>query len=105
MRVASLDRLQRLLTKLPGVGEKTALRYILKLLEQDGALARDLATELAALPERIGSCERCGHLAERRETHPLLCAVCNDDRRDATVLCVVARVRLYAESGGIGEGE
>jgi recombination protein RecR len=92
MRVASLDRLQRLLTKLPGVGEKTALRYILKLLEHDGALARDLATELAALPDRIGSCERCGHLAERREGQPLLCAVCTDDRRDASLLCVVARV-------------
>ncbi len=92
MRVASLDRLQRLLAKLPGVGEKTALRYILRLLENDGALARDLAEELATLPNRIGSCERCGHLAERREALPLLCAVCTDERRDPSILCVVARV-------------
>ena len=92
MRVASLDRLQRLLAKLPGVGEKTALRYILRLLENDGALAHDLAEELATLPNRIGSCERCGHLAERREALPLLCAVCTDERRDPSILCVVARV-------------
>lgn len=92
MRIASLERLQRQLAKLPGVGEKTALRYVLRLLESDGALARDLAAELAALPERIGSCERCGNLAERSEDSALRCAVCRDERRDGSVLCVVARV-------------
>jgi recombination protein RecR len=92
MRIASLERLQRQLAKLPGVGEKTALRYVLRLLEFDGALARDLAAELAALPDRIGTCGRCGHLAERNDEPELRCAICRDERRDAAVLCVVARV-------------
>lgn len=92
MRIASLERLQRQLAKLPGVGEKTALRYVLRLLEADGALARDLAAELAALPERIGTCVRCGHLAEKADERELRCAVCRDDRRDGSLLCVVARV-------------
>jgi recombination protein RecR len=92
MRIASLERLQRQLAKLPGVGEKTALRYVLRLLEADGALARDLATELAALPDRIGTCVRCGHLAERTEEPELRCTVCRDERRDSSLLCVVARV-------------
>jgi recombination protein RecR len=92
MRIASLERLQRLLAKLPGVGEKTALRYVLRLLEQDGTLARDLAAELAALPERVGRCDRCGHLAEHDGELPLVCSVCRDEKRDATTLCVVARV-------------
>jgi recombination protein RecR len=92
MRIASLERLQRLLTKLPGVGEKTALRYVLRLLEQDGSLARDLAAELAALPDRVGRCATCGHLAENDGAVPLTCGVCRDDRRDAALLCVVARV-------------
>jgi recombination protein RecR len=92
MRIASLERLQRQLAKLPGVGEKTALRYVLRLLESDGALARDLAAELAALPDRIGTCVRCGHLAERTDEQTLQCAVCRDERRDGSLLCVVARV-------------
>jgi recombination protein RecR len=92
MRIASLERLQRQLAKLPGVGEKTALRYVLRLLEADGALARDLAAELAALPDRVGTCTRCGHLAERTDALELLCGVCRDERRDSSVLCVVARV-------------
>jgi hypothetical protein len=78
-RFASLERLQRQLAKLPGVGEKTALRYVLRLLESDGALARDLATELAALPDRIGTCVRCGHLAERTDEQTIHCAVCRDE--------------------------
>ena len=92
MRIASLERLQRLLTKLPGVGEKTALRYILKVLERDASLARDLGAELSALPDRIGACVRCGHLAEKAGGDLQLCAICNDTRRDPTILCVVARV-------------
>jgi recombination protein RecR len=52
----------------------------------------DLAHELANLHERVGRCVRCGHLAEREGAAEPVCNVCRDDRRDATILCVVARV-------------
>jgi recombination protein RecR len=65
---------------------------VLYLLATDPEIARGLATELAKLHDEIRPCEACGNLAEVDGRTPLLCAVCRDDKRDATVLCVVARV-------------
>jgi recombination protein RecR len=84
-------RLVKLLSRLPGVGEKTAQRYVLWLLTADDALSRDLGEELASLRDELGPCERCGNIAEIRDGHAV-CDVCGDSRRDAKVLCVVARV-------------
>ena len=86
-----LQRLVKLLSRLPGVGEKTAQRYVLWLLTADEALARSLGAELTALRDEVGPCERCGNVAEIREGRAL-CDVCLDGKRDAKVLCVVARV-------------
>jgi recombination protein RecR len=86
-----LQRLVKLLSRLPGVGEKTAQRYVLWLLTAEEGLARDLGAELSALRDEVGPCERCGNVAEIREGHAL-CVVCLDGKRDAKVLCVVARV-------------
>jgi recombination protein RecR len=83
--------LVKLLSRLPGVGEKTAQRYVLWLLTTDEALARGLGAELSALRDRFGPCERCGNVAEVTEGH-ILCDVCTDGKRDGRILCVVARV-------------
>lgn len=82
--------LVRLLSRLPGVGEKTAQRYVLWLLTTDEALSRDLGAELVRLREALGPCDRCGNVAERGT--PTLCEICADSKRDSKVLCVVARV-------------
>jgi recombination protein RecR len=58
-----LRRLVQLLGRLPGVGEKTARRFAL-LLVQEAELARDLARELDALPGSVGTCQRCHGIAE-----------------------------------------
>ena len=87
-------RIIELLSKLPGVGEKTAQRYLLFLLTSDEATARELGAELSVLRDYLKSCERCGNIAEVEspdEKH-VLCTVCTDNKRDATLLCVVARV-------------
>jgi recombination protein RecR len=84
-------RLSKLLSRLPGVGEKTAQRYVLWLLTTDDALPRELGAELATLRDELGPCERCGNVAEIHEGRAV-CAVCADSKRDAKVLCVVARV-------------
>lgn len=81
----------KLLSRLPGVGEKTAQRYVLWLLTADESLARSLGAELTVLRDEVGPCERCGNVAEIREGRAL-CDVCMDGKRDAKVLCVVARV-------------
>jgi recombination protein RecR len=84
-------RLVKLLSRLPGVGEKTAQRYVLWLLTAEDALPRELGSELATLRDELGPCERCGNVAEIRDGHAV-CDVCSDGKRDAKVLCVVARV-------------
>jgi recombination protein RecR len=84
-------RLVKLLSRLPGVGEKTAQRYVLWLLTADDALSRDLGAELGSLRDELGPCVRCGNVAEIRDGQAV-CDVCGDTRRDPKVLCVVARV-------------
>jgi len=84
-------RLVKLLSRLPGVGEKTAHRYVLWLLTADDALARDLGGELATLRDELGPCERCGNIAELIEGRAI-CDVCSDTKRDPRLLCVVGRV-------------
>jgi recombination protein RecR len=83
--------LVRLLSRLPGVGEKTAQRYVLWLLTADEAVSRDLGAELLRLRDALGPCERCGNVAERIEG-TAVCDICADSKRDSRILCVVARV-------------
>lgn len=87
----------RLLERLPGVGERTAARYVLHLLSADPALSTSLAKALEELHERVRPCARCGNLAEVELGHDspdtILCDICQDTRRDTSLLCVVARVQ------------
>jgi recombination protein RecR len=100
-----VHRLVKLLSRLPGVGEKTAQRYVLWLLTADEALSRDLGAELADLRDRLGPCERCGNVAERIDGHAI-CEVCADNKRDSKQLCVVARVHdlIAIERAGVMRG-
>jgi recombination protein RecR len=86
-----IRRLVKLLSRLPGVGEKTAQRYVLWLLTAEEGLSRDLGAELSGLRDALGPCERCGNVAEIEDGRAV-CDVCRDVKRDAKLLCVVARV-------------
>lgn len=90
------DRLRALIhlfARLPGVGEKTAQRYVLYLAGEEGGIAADLGRELSGLSEMVRPCERCRNLAEVDSDGRAICAICRDNRRDPTLLCVVARVQ------------
>jgi recombination protein RecR len=91
-----IRRLVSLLSRLPGVGEKTAQRYVLHLLTSDAQIAKDLGAELATLHDELRPCERCGNIAEIVKGSPagdlVTCDICNDAKRDPRVLCVVGRV-------------
>ncbi|UFH48269.1 recombination mediator RecR [Pseudomonas sp. KNUC1026] len=69
---------------LPGVGQKSAQRMAMHLLERDRSGGARLAQALAAAMDGVGHCQRCRTLTE--ET---LCPQCADTRRDDTLLCVV----------------
>lgn len=87
-----LARAVQCLSRLPGVGERTALRHVLFLATADEHVARELGAELSALRDYLRPCLVCGHLAE--STMPgaeTLCSICADHKRDPALLCVVAR--------------
>jgi len=92
----ALDRLVASLSKLPGVGKKSATRLAYHVLDADRSYARQLAEQLLALHDAIRLCSRCGSYTE---SDP--CPVCADPTRDDSVLCVVERpqdVRVIEEA-------
>jgi recombination protein RecR len=72
--------------KLPGVGEKTARRLAFAILDMDAGEVRGFAETLLQVKKTIGFCTKCGNLAEGE-----LCAICKDERRTGSILCVVER--------------
>jgi recombination protein RecR len=92
----ALDRLVTLLSKLPGIGKKSAIRMAYHILDGSNAYAQALADELAGLHRVIRRCGVCGGFTE---TDP--CAVCQDPGRDHSIVCVVERaqdLRVIEES-------
>jgi recombination protein RecR len=81
---AALDELMAALRCLPGVGNKSARRMALHLLERDRAGARRLARALEVAAETIGHCSVC-----RTLTAAMTCSRCLDPDRDVGVICVV----------------
>jgi recombination protein RecR len=88
-----MEKLVQAFTRLPGVGEKTALRFTLHLLGNQKPAMEVLSLALSEACERLSPCERCGNIAEVEPGEPAICGICSDDRRDPTQLCVVARVQ------------
>ncbi|HBG69888.1 MAG: recombination protein RecR [Bacteroidetes bacterium GWF2_43_63] len=76
------------LSKLPGVGRKTALRLALHLLRQDKSLSTALGNSLIELREKITYCSVCHNISDS-ET----CPVCANPSRDRSVICVVEDIR------------
>lgn len=79
-----LERLITELSRLPGIGPKTAQRLAFHLLRVDRQRADALAHAIEDVKARIGYCERCYNISEGG-----LCAICSSTRRDAAVICVV----------------
>jgi recombination protein RecR len=93
MLPAKVQELVQLFARLPTVGEKTAQRFALFLATREPDTARALGAALADMASAIVPCSRCGNLAERSGDDPALCTICKDTRRDASLLCVVARIQ------------
>jgi len=81
---APLATLVEHLGTLPGIGPKSAMRLGLSLMSKPADEVKQLADCLAGLHDSMGFCERCGCFAEHGH-----CAICDNLRRDASVICVV----------------
>ena len=81
-----LQRLIDELSRLPGIGSKSAQRIAFHLLSIEDTDARRLGHSILDLRDQIGHCVRCFNVTANEE-----CAICTDARRDQSVLCVVER--------------
>ncbi|HEX9122290.1 MAG TPA: recombination mediator RecR [Actinomycetota bacterium] len=89
------------LSRLPGIGPKSAQRLAFYLVKAPADEAKRLSEAVLAAKERIVFCRECGNVAEHE-----LCRICRDDSRDRTVLCVVEEPKDAAtvEKAGVVRG-
>jgi len=81
---AAVENLVAQLTRLPGVGSRTAHRFAFHLLRVPKEEALALAAAIQEVTERVRFCNECGNLTEEE-----VCAICLDTRRDHSMICVV----------------
>lgn len=97
----SVTKVIEQLSRLPGIGRKSAERLTYHLLRVPKAEALALADAIRAVRENVRYCRVCYNLAEAEE-----CAICQDARRDRTQLCVVEQPRdlIALEQAGVFRG-
>lgn len=87
MSQSEIDHLIQLLSKLPGLGSRSARRATLYLISRRESLLSPLASAMQAAAENVKVCGTCGNLDVMDP-----CGICRDDRRDESLLCVVEDV-------------
>ena len=80
----SITKLIRTLARLPGIGQKTAERLAMHILQQPVEDAHQLARSIVDLKKRLRLCSRCFALSD-----DALCRICSDPSRDTGIICVV----------------
>ncbi len=93
-----LERLVEALLRLPTVGPKTASRLAFHLLKAPLEEVNALASAVGELRSKMRTCELCGNYSDQPA-----CAVCRDERRDGSLLCVVGEARDIAALERTGE--
>jgi recombination protein RecR len=87
MAVSDIDRLIQIISRLPGLGPRSARRAVLFLMKKREALLLPLIQAMQDVASSIKPCSICGNLDG---SDP--CVICQDDRRDGTLICVIADV-------------
>ncbi|MBN2863387.1 MAG: recombination protein RecR [Bacteroidales bacterium] len=75
-------------TSLPGIGRKTALRLVMSLLRRNSADVRKFGETIIRLQEEIHYCKICNNISDTE-----ICALCNDEKRDRSIICVVENIQ------------
>jgi recombination protein RecR len=96
--MSAIEELAAELSKLPGIGRKTALRLTYFLIKQPAEQSRRLASALTAVSDRVRRCSVCANLTEQDP-----CVICSDPRRDRSVVCVVEEASDIAAIERTGE--
>lgn len=82
--MTALDNLSKLLSRLPGVGPKSASRIAFSLINTSRDYNDLLAKSIAEIKDKVRPCSICGSFSETE-----ICPVCSDSMRDRTLLCIV----------------
>ena len=98
----SITTLIAALAKLPGIGPRSAERVALHIVQAESGVVKHLADAIITARERIQFCTTCGALTEKSP-----CAICDDARRDGSLICVVERAVdiLSIEKSGTYHGK
>ena len=83
--------------RLPGIGEKSAERFALSILDLDEEEIEDFSQSIKTCKEKLHRCKTCGHLTDKEE-----CSICTDTNRKSNVICVVEdykSVFMFEKSG------
>ncbi len=83
-----LNNAVEVLSELPSIGKKSALRLVLHLLKNDNDLAYRISDNLTKLKKEIKQCEKCFNYSDHK-----LCEICKDTSRIADTVCVVESIR------------
>ena len=86
--IETLQHLAEQFGRLQGVGKKTAFRMAFSVLELDDAAAAEFANAIIEAKQNIHECPICGNLTDKE-----ICNVCDDEKRDRGIICVVEDVR------------
>ena len=102
MNNSEIDNLISLLSRLPGIGPRSARRMALNLLKQPESLMKPLAESLITTADSIRNCNTCGNLDTEE-----ICSICVDERRDISIIIVVEEIAdLWAlERAAIHKGK
>mgnify|MGYP006076146653 FL=1 len=87
MNNSEIDNLISLLSRLPGIGPRSARRMALNLLKKPESLMKPLAESLITTANSIVNCKICGNLDTSE-----ICSVCNDKRRDVSIIVVIEEI-------------
>ena len=83
-----LEKAVEQFASLPGIGRKTALRYVLHMLQQSPEEVKQFTDSITALKESIRECRQCHNISDED-----ICEICSDPKRDAQTICVVENIK------------
>ncbi|MFR4039371.1 MAG: recombination protein RecR [Butyricimonas faecalis] len=83
-----LEKAVEQFASLPGIGRKTALRYVLHMLRQSPEEVKQFTDSITALKESIKECTQCHNISDSD-----ICDICSDPKRDTQTLCVVENIK------------
>ncbi len=88
-------------SSLPGIGKKSALRLVLHLLKEDKAVTASFVESIGTFRDKIKQCRVCSNISDGD-----LCAICENNSRDHSTICVVENIRdlMAIESTGLYKG-